>query len=180
MGYVVSQKGYKCLHVPSNRVYVSRHVQFKKTIFPFKTLQSSPMISHSQVTSFIIPLSLLISSPTLQQFPLHAHHSNSPLPLPATSTAILATSLSPPQPILTLVPTHPMVTRTKDNSKKSRVFNDYVAHLASLESEPTCFSQAKLSPQWRTAMATEIHALATNNTWSLVSLPEGQTTIDCK
>jgi hypothetical protein len=36
MGYALSQKGYKCLHLPSNRMYVSRHVQFEETSFHSK------------------------------------------------------------------------------------------------------------------------------------------------
>ncbi|KAJ4767139.1 hypothetical protein LUZ62_077514 [Rhynchospora pubera] len=46
MGYALAQKGYKCLHIPSNRVYISRHVQFDESTFPFADQQSDlPLIT---------------------------------------------------------------------------------------------------------------------------------------
>jgi histone deacetylase 1/2 len=35
MGYSSQHKGYKCLHIPSNRVYISRDVVFDENAFPF-------------------------------------------------------------------------------------------------------------------------------------------------
>lgn len=32
------RKGYKCLHVPSNRVYISRNMVFDENVFPFSAL----------------------------------------------------------------------------------------------------------------------------------------------
>ena len=40
-------KGYKCLHVPSNRVYISRDVIFDENVFPFSNLPSSESPSTS-------------------------------------------------------------------------------------------------------------------------------------
>lgn len=40
LGYSSIHKGYKCLHVPSNRMYISRDVVFDETIFPFSNLPS--------------------------------------------------------------------------------------------------------------------------------------------
>jgi hypothetical protein len=34
--YYQSQKRYRCLHLPTNRIYISRHVQFEEMIFPFQ------------------------------------------------------------------------------------------------------------------------------------------------
>ena len=36
------------------------------------------------------------------------------------------------------------------------------------------------SAEWRDAMAKEIHALKSNKTWSLCSLPKGKSLIGCK
>jgi histone deacetylase 1/2 len=38
LGYSPLHKGYKCLHIPSNRVYISRDVVFDETVFPFSSL----------------------------------------------------------------------------------------------------------------------------------------------
>jgi histone deacetylase 1/2 len=41
LGYSSLHKGYKCLHIPTNRVYISRDVVFDETIFPFSQTSSS-------------------------------------------------------------------------------------------------------------------------------------------
>ena len=47
LGYSPLHKGYKCLHVPSNRVYISRDVVFNELVFSFSNLPptASPSIS---------------------------------------------------------------------------------------------------------------------------------------
>jgi histone deacetylase 1/2 len=54
LGYSSLHKGYKCLHVPTNRMYISRDVIFDENVFPFSnmplhstqsTLSSSPLRS---------------------------------------------------------------------------------------------------------------------------------------
>jgi histone deacetylase 1/2 len=49
LGYSSLHKGYKCLRVPSNRVFISRDVIFDETVFPFLALPSSstPPSHHS-------------------------------------------------------------------------------------------------------------------------------------
>jgi hypothetical protein len=34
--YSTTYKGYKCLHLPTNKIYISRHVLFDENYFPFK------------------------------------------------------------------------------------------------------------------------------------------------
>jgi histone deacetylase 1/2 len=41
LGYSSLHKGYKCLHVPTNRVYISRDVVFDENVFPFSQLPST-------------------------------------------------------------------------------------------------------------------------------------------
>jgi histone deacetylase 1/2 len=41
LGYSSLHKGYKCLHIPTNRVYISRDVVFDETVFPFSQISSS-------------------------------------------------------------------------------------------------------------------------------------------
>lgn len=81
--------------------------------------------------------------------------------------------MSPPSPpATTSASVHPMVTRTWDNTRKVRTFRDHVALFTSLE--PKTFTQANTSPEWRSAMAVEIDALAWNQTWTLVAPPPNQ------
>lgn len=50
MGYSSLTKGYKCLHVSTNRVYINRDVIFDENVFPFANLpssDSSPSCHHS-------------------------------------------------------------------------------------------------------------------------------------
>jgi hypothetical protein len=58
LGYNLHHKGYRCLHVPSGRLYISRNVVFDESRFPFAT--PSPPASSSQPVS--LPTSLLIPS----------------------------------------------------------------------------------------------------------------------
>ena len=55
LGYSLLHKGYKCLHLPSNRVYNSRDVLFDETNFPFADKSDSSLTqlaSSSDTTSF--------------------------------------------------------------------------------------------------------------------------------
>lgn len=87
LGYNTNRKGYKCLHVSSGRIYISRHVIFDENLFPFASkgtqppsvscssislLSSPPVVDPcypSIVTSFIDPL----GSPSLPQASLCVH-----------------------------------------------------------------------------------------------------------
>jgi hypothetical protein len=42
LGYTALHKGSKCLHVPSNRVYISHYVIFVENLFPFLNMPLSP------------------------------------------------------------------------------------------------------------------------------------------
>lgn len=56
LGYSPSHKGYKCLHLPSNRFYISRHVVFNETVFPFAQVSTRSQISIPEfLVGFRIP-----------------------------------------------------------------------------------------------------------------------------
>ncbi|KAL8162343.1 hypothetical protein V2J09_013832 [Rumex salicifolius] len=57
LGYNSKHKGYQCLHVPSNRIYIARRVIFDETTYPHPTLitPSSPSVASPSPT----PSSLL-------------------------------------------------------------------------------------------------------------------------
>ena len=56
LGYSSMHKGYKCLHVPTNRVYISRDVVFDEHVFPFSALPSpAPPPSPPLHSSTLLP-----------------------------------------------------------------------------------------------------------------------------
>lgn len=229
IGYASSQKGYKCLHVESNRVYVSRHVIFDEDHFPFRDNTSgSPASSESSVLAPAHWFPLAINSPaaiSLSDMPsaqmpanfgpasstpsqaatssqptssqqaeqptsqpiLHSAQHTSPLlssqqaePAHLASSSQENSHMSPaqaqavspppnrpvlfstpldasldPQPNFT-APIHPMVTRTRDNTRRVKQFLDHIALLATstLSQEPKTYSQASKDPNWNSAMST--------------------------
>lgn len=87
LGYCQNQKGYKCLHISTNKIYVSRNVHFDETIFPFSKHFSSAQINSSldgfsslpitqasqhcsasfPIATATVPLALLPSQPSQMQ-----------------------------------------------------------------------------------------------------------------
>src|SRR3954470_9948702 len=59
LGYSSLHKGYKCLHVPTNHVYISRDVVFDENVFPFHALPTN-----SDTATLPVPISI----PTPDQF----------------------------------------------------------------------------------------------------------------
>jgi histone deacetylase 1/2 len=55
LGYSSLHKGYKCLHIPTNRTYISRDVVFDETVFPFSQISSDSTLPSSSTS----PLNLL-------------------------------------------------------------------------------------------------------------------------
>jgi hypothetical protein len=45
LGYSPLHKGYKCLHLPSNRVYISRDVVFNENSFPCTSASPTSSLS---------------------------------------------------------------------------------------------------------------------------------------
>jgi hypothetical protein len=76
IGYNELHKGYKCLHIPTSCVYISRDVVFDETIFPFSNLPE-----HTSSTSPIDVSALLIPSPTS----LDGHCDNVTMPGPVST-----------------------------------------------------------------------------------------------
>lgn len=113
LGYSLYHKGYKCLDLLSQILYISRHVTFDKSNFPFHKPSpsfSSQLLSFSSSRTISSNLTFTLahpSPPPLNTTP-YLQTSSSISYLPNTSSS----SSSPPLPPFT-TNIHPMQTRSK-------------------------------------------------------------------
>lgn len=129
--YSLTQKGYRCLDPSTGHVYISRHVTFNETSFPFKdSVTSTPQMPLSPST--------LTSNSTVP-----ADFSTSAIPSPFSSTPIIQVT-----PYTSVTKNdHNMVTRGKNGIKtlKSYYASKHkipLALLATNLSVPTCIIAA--------------------------------------
>ncbi|KAJ4746261.1 Gag/pol [Rhynchospora pubera] len=203
VGYAMSQKGYRCYHPPTRRIVVSRHVIFNEQVFPFRC---NPIDDEPQELDFSLWIPSTIVTGLTDSAPSNfsLSTSNGPVNGPTTTSLAHATDMArvaspsasisnpnifdrdsdrsqsiPSSPIRSV---HPMVTRTRDNTRRSRRFPDFVAYLSTVppNADPSTFAQANKLPHWREAMTQEVHALRQNNTWQLVPPPGDHNIVGCK
>ncbi|OMO62984.1 Integrase, catalytic core [Corchorus capsularis] len=124
------------------------------------------------------------------------HHSEA-IPLltdldaPITDDSIPSTTIAPlPQQAIepsqsTLGSTHPMMTRSRDGTRKPKV--PYSLHAATSKGlvssssfEPTSFKEACNDSKWISAMKEEYTALLQNGTWSLVPKTPNMNIVGCR
>ncbi|XP_070665264.1 uncharacterized protein [Malus domestica] len=177
-GYSLNYQGYKCYDPTTGKSFLSRHVVFNEKSFPSKEL-APPTLSNPR------PLDHVLDIDTF--------HYTQPLTFPSLPTPIVATSLPQSLPLPTpdshshpststphvniepanttshTVPsTHPMITRGQQGIRKPNPIYACITNVTNTLVEPTCFSQANKSPQWRQAMADEFNTLQCTGTWTLV------------
>uniref|UniRef100_A0A2N9F1U5 Reverse transcriptase Ty1/copia-type domain-containing protein n=1 Tax=Fagus sylvatica TaxID=28930 RepID=A0A2N9F1U5_FAGSY len=150
----------------------------------------------SDITSPSHPLPHVSSSPISTQCPPSPAHDLSLQPTAASnphvsSPTIIPMSPNPPANTLNLhTNTHPMHTRSRDNIVQPKQFYPGVIRYPlpkalltvtnSLPPEPSCFTEAYKSAEWRAAMDTEFTALLRNSTWSLVQPKPNTNVVGCK
>ncbi len=151
LGCSLNHKGYRCLRISSGRIYIACNVVFDESQFPFATVSNS---SSSSVSSLVLlPFRLQLDSTSslssLPSSPLNMEHCSSP-------TDPLTMQHSVPQP----TPSHPMVTRSKNNVHCPKHlptdFQVLLTESSACAVEPSCFTLASKSPAWREAMNHEL------------------------
>ncbi|KAI0493266.1 hypothetical protein KFK09_027542 [Dendrobium nobile] len=184
LGYSTQHKGYRCLNVTQNRIYISRQVVFYETVFPYQ--QPSPTVPQVSSTSSCPPLLLIPSSMVSQAMPPSASTRTSSVMDSAQSTsppASIQTNSEFTQPSSDLQlssannsrhqvspPRHLMQTRLRSGIlKPKQVFDLSVVQASS--PTPTTYTEAVKHANWRSAMSTEYSALQKLGTWSLVPAP---------
>jgi transposase InsO family protein len=206
LGYSLHHKGYRFLHVPSGRIYISRNVIFDEKVFPFSHTSLPPTNSPSQLVTLPSHLPISNFSPssptpisTSSVVPLFSDHSSptSSDPISTTSPTLGLSSNAGPTssslnhaPVHSLGSTHPLQTRSKANIHKPKPLprgfiskpppKAFAATLESNDVEPTCFTLASQSPHWRAAMNAEFTALMKNGTWTLVPRKPNMNLVGCK
>lgn len=167
LGYAPHHKGYICFDPVSSTTYTSRHVQFHETIFP-----SSNTSSMSELT-VVLPTFPIAHFPTLSSSSMNFSPS-----APSSVTSNPTYDYSHNQP------THPMVTRNRDHTRRPKQFPDHLVYNAVSESiptfEPNSFAQARKWSVWWDAMRAKISALHSNRTWVLVPPSSCTNVVGCK
>ncbi|XP_028769507.1 uncharacterized protein LOC114726965 [Neltuma alba] len=207
MGYPPNQKGYLLYNLKTKTMFVSRHVNFVETKFPFKDISFDNQASGTGKSA-------------LDYFAYDDHVSTKSNP----RQSIINNESADPPDILdhhgdeVNIDTEQHVEgidRPIQNSKSPTWLNDYVClgdtvdsnqgkvkcryplheyityahvsadyknYLLSTDTvvEPYSFEHAAKDPKWMTAMREEMQALEQNHTWDIVDNPKGKRAIGCK
>ncbi|GKC84607.1 nucleotide-binding alpha-beta plait domain-containing protein [Tanacetum coccineum] len=170
-----SHHGYRCLDIFPERLYIARHVRFNEAQFPFdipKTTSLPPLktsLYYSSESPYVIPTTDH-PSPSSPRSPISSPSSVSHLS-PTSQTSPKSSNGQPSPVSTTSIPTRPPppppVTRQRpvnlcQNPKQRVPYNPSANHATILPTtitEPTLFTIANNSPEWRQAMKEEYDAL---------------------
>ncbi|CAL9005508.1 unnamed protein product [Prunus brigantina] len=187
LGYSLNHSGFRCLDPITNRLYVSRHVTFHESIFPFHAVVSSSS-SDSISSSFpIIPLTFPMVTSSPSESPLSSLSSSSPPSSVPFVSPHSQSSFSVPSSSIPVQNTHPMITRSKHGIFKPKALTATKHPLppslhstALLPPTPTTYKQAAKHSVWVEAMKSELAALEQTNTWTLVPPSSNQNLVGSK
>ncbi|KAJ0483795.1 putative RNA-directed DNA polymerase [Helianthus annuus] len=208
LGYSPIHHGYRCLDLTTERVYIARHVRFNEKCFPCEPKPQSQTESTPDPYFSTFPSPVPISTPTNSTpQPLASPMPSTPTsPQPVSPPAPENPPNQPSTPNQTVqsdptpsVPAHSAAAQPssaanqpqprarpahlRPNPKPTDRFSPSAYHTSvgsSTNSEPTSFTVANKSPEWRQAMNDEFSALVKNGTWSLVPYVKDTNVIDSK
>lgn len=208
LGYSLTESAYLCLHLPTSRLYISRHVEFCENNFPFP-LSPSPSAhqdeSEPSWVPTVTPLETDCMSLTAPPTPVVLPCSD-PLPTNTTSvtmdqcavppttitpttttaqntsssTTLASSELSTSSPNSEPVNNHQMVTRAKNQIIKTNPKYMYSAHLVLASLDPHTISQALSNPLWRDSVSAEFNSFICTDTFELVPPSTEQNVVGCR
>ncbi|KAD2392953.1 hypothetical protein E3N88_39930 [Mikania micrantha] len=181
LGYSPVHHGYRCFDPSNERIYIARHVRFNEHVFPYHQ-----PIPHPPSSPPDTPYVSIFPEPP-PGFPA----SNNPPPtdpispeIDTTSSPIAETSKNPNPPTnQPIPPPRARPSNLRPNPKPTTRYDPaaYTATITpTLPIEPTSFTVANKSLEWRQAMADELDALNRNGTWTLVPSAPHLNVVDCK
>ncbi|KAB2595380.1 hypothetical protein D8674_030830 [Pyrus ussuriensis x Pyrus communis] len=192
---LLSQKHQSYLPASSSIISHSSFIPTLDTIL-VSSSSARPLSDHTYTVSATpesVPLASISPAGSQPQLPSQSITAGPTVSstLPVASLHVPVDSIGStfsPEPLPVVLPIapinlHPMQTRSKSGIVKRK------ALLAALEAssevdlsviEPTSYKTALQVPVWYKAMQEEIHALHSQGTWSLVSLPSQKNLVGCK
>ena len=192
LGYSRLQRGYRCYSADTNRYFISTDVIFfeDSSFFSYAVCPSAPNVLSIPLVlpspDFPSPPTVVVTRP-LQVYTRRPHPPTRPR---VDSSLMPQSSPAPvPQPSNDL----PIAIRkgTCSTSNPHPVYNFLRFHRLSLPyfafvstfysvSTPKSTSEALSHPGWKQAMAKEMDALYSNDTWELVALPPSESPVGCR
>jgi hypothetical protein len=174
IGYSDESKAYRCYDPLTEKLYVSRDVIFDEGGVYFKDESKGNLVTPyienlipDDNDSSKYPSTMTISGSSTRGSPSLVPSS------PSTSSPVDTQAESPTSP--------PRKTRSlKEIYETSRYANDHFAFVSSANVEPVNFKEACLAEPWLKAMEDEMSQIQKNDTWELVELPHGRSSIGVK
>jgi len=198
LGFIISQKGYKCFSPSLNRYFVSTNVTFNKSSIYFKssshsTESPSNIVNIPMICDLLgVPCTPLVSAPPSLQVYSRRHRPQQP----SSDSPQVPTNVSPPDPTIEspLPPSDlPIALRkgicsTCNPSPHYIVLNyhrlssPFYTYLLSISSVtiPKFVRGVLTHPGWHEAMLDELSVLYNSETWELVPLLSKKFVVGCR
>ncbi|PKU63244.1 Retrovirus-related Pol polyprotein from transposon TNT 1-94 [Dendrobium catenatum] len=186
VGYALNQKGFRCFDPNTQRIFVSRHVIFNETKFPFQDQSLQTHKNNHRVPENQIPPLLLVPTSSVITAGNPTNNSNLAIPsqvtqlhsnFPNSSISPTETSQAPSVPVKNLR-SHKMQTRSQAGILKPKPVFDLTHQV--ITPDPTSYKEAVKHEHWRQAMSHEYQALQSQGTWTLVPPTDNQNILGCK